>query len=68
MEIPKPITSEAIWAASERIAIELAKYPPAISTQMKTQEVARTRQSFFIAALLVPIAFSRSSAKLGILG
>lgn len=49
IEMPKPMTSEAMCAASDMIAIELAKIPPVISMAMKMREVRSTIISFLVA-------------------
>ena len=53
MEIAKPTRSEARWAESVKMAIELARIPPVSCATMKKLDTTVAVQSFFIASLLL---------------
>lgn len=56
MEIPNPTRSEARWAVSVKMAIELERIPPVICTAMKKTETKETMSSFLIDFLLASAA------------
>ena len=53
IEIPKPTRSEARWAESVKIAMELAKYPPISCAMMKKVDKTVAKHRVFKASWLL---------------
>lgn len=64
IEMKKPRISDARWAESVKIAIDLAIYPPISCITIKKPETKQAIRSFFIASLLADSRAAFLPAKL----
>lgn len=69
MDIPKPTMSDARWAESVKIAMELATYPPISCAMMKTVDNIVAKQRVLRASWLLLANFAFLAWKsIGVLG